>query len=410
MNFCTSEDGQFTTCKLEIIPPTPAPTRATLAISFQDSEPTMAPSAAPSGPKEGLSGWAIALIFMACLLLFCVVGYFVFAALAGGRYDSEEDYNNFYANEEKNLGWKAEGRSDRSRGVDKHDETQIVLNEPQIVPFEHDAMSYGTRRSKKKRREPRVLVDGFVGEDRMMYDNDVRMLAAEPQIPFDDDIDFSAYGTKKVLELEDEVQAPQIPFDDGSIHFSAHGKQPSAQNLPIKPGRDPTFYVLGEEDRPDTGRNRDADGDFGSRKYLEGEDPPLKPKRDPTHYGGTMYGEDPPLRPKRDPTMYGGGGSIYDEFGEDSAADSPLKLQRESTVYFDEQPTKDDRLNYSFGPSFLSATYNANEGPANHENFDGYDSYLGKQERAESFVTREPARSVSSKRSKASKKSRRSHR
>merc|ERR1712194_160273 len=247
-----------------------------------------------------------------------------------------------------------------------------------------------------------------------------RMLAAEPQIPFDDDIDFSAYGTKKALELEDETREPQIPFDDGSIDFSAYGKLSSAQNGQTKPGRDPTFYVLGEEDKPDPGLDKDAGGDVGSRQYLEErylEDPPLKPKRDPTMYGGStvygedsMYGEDPPLRPKHDPTMYRGG-PIYDEFGKDSAADPPLKPQREPTVYFDEQhdPTMYDRSNYSFGPSFLSATYNADEGLASHDEFDEYDSYLGKQGR-ESFVTSDPERSVSSKRSKASKKSRKSHR
>merc|ERR1712127_253051 len=72
------------------------------------------------------------------------------------------------------------------------------------------------------------------------------------------------------------------------------------------------MYIPGQEDRPDPVSSAE-NGESSGRYYQE--DPPLKPKRDPTMYvdgqqDASMYGEeeyyseDPPLKPKRDPTMY----------------------------------------------------------------------------------------------------------
>jgi len=382
MNFCTSEDGQFVTCEMEIKVPTPAPVGTpVLTIGFDNTPyPAPAPSPPPEEPRKGLAGWAIALIFAACLFLFCCVGYFAFVALAGGDYDSKEVYNNFYANQEKNLGWTEDRseRSSRSRRGHEHEEARIVLAEPRITHIDDSATSRGSRRSERTRREQLAL--------------------------------------------------PPIPFDDGSISVDAYGASRPSTVVSRKPGRDPTFYVLGQEDRPDPESEDNTVNDVGLDPNFEAEDPPIKPGRDPTMYhdtgrdptmygDGSSYREDPPLKPKRDPTMYEEReGSIYTEYEDYAAADPPLKPPRDATAYSGDQMGKNNS-DFSFGLSFFSEMNNGNGGSAGHG--DAHGSYRhnahetlapsgqGEESFWPSFATQEPKRNKASKRSRKSKKSRR---
>jgi hypothetical protein len=123
-----------------------------------------------------------------------------------------------------------------------------------------------------------------------------------------------------------EPQDPQ--FHDDSFTVNTYGTRASK-----KPGKDPTMYVPGQEDKPDPDSDilmlTDGADASGRRYYVE--DPPLKPKRDPTMYvqggHGDYSAEDPPLKAKRDPTMYVDGDMDPSVYGVDG--------QRDPTMYVD---------------------------------------------------------------------------
>jgi hypothetical protein len=235
------------------------------------------------------------------------------------------------------------------------------------------------------------------------------------------------------------LSEPQDPkFSDEEFTINTYGTKKTSKSK--KKARDPTFYVPGQEDRPDPDSNgvlmlTDGDEASGRRYYVE--DPPLHKKRDPTMYvdgqgyedASGRYMEDPPLKPKRDPTMFvegqeDAGAYIDGESVDYSTARSARSGAGRSRGGMNEEGysvdpygmagiDESDYDSYAFKQSELEAEYMTSETNAEYNRARGRDpTYYNNSAEDQSFRTQEPSlsgttggRSSKSKKSKKSKKS-----
>mmetsp|Transcript_5616 Transcript_5616/g.12239 ORF Transcript_5616/g.12239 Transcript_5616/m.12239 type:complete len:700 (+) Transcript_5616:209-2308(+) len=409
LNMCTSHNGKFELCAKEIerpSPPTPT-SQSQPSQPFPPPAPSVIIQSTPSGGSSGgdgggLPGWAIALIVIIVLIILCCIGYFIWASCFRDQdHETKQLHNNIYMDGGRGgeRSMYGDSRSRRSRRDDK----DLYLTNGRSEA----ASEYTSRRSRggggRSRRSRR---DRDRGEDD---DDDVQIVLAEPQDPqFDDDVfTINTYGTSKNRN---------------------------------RPGRDPTSYVPGQEDRPDPDSGGGGGGGdllmikdgASSRRYYE--DPPLKPKRDPTMYGGGGGGggnyddyatEDPPLKPKRDPTMYVDGRQDASVYG-GSAADYSARSSgnpRDPTMYMeggasvegysvdpygmggvidDDEEEYDE---YGFKSAELEAKYMTSETNAEYAGIARDPSYYAQDEDTYRTQDASVAKSKKSSKSKKSKKS-----
>ena len=390
MNWCTSQNGKFELCAQDITPPPPpTPIRAPRPVATVQADPE---------PENGLAGWAIALIVIVILLLLCCFGYFIFLSCARDYDESKEIQNNIYMDRDETS-------------LHHHDDRQMVMYGNRS---RGGSSNYGRSRSSKSRKSrgmPQI-------EEQ---ERNVQIVLSEPQDPkfSDEEFTINTYGTKKTSKSK-------------------------------KKARDPTFYVPGQEDRPDPSGGvlmlTDGDEANGRRYYVE--DPPLKAKRDPTQYldgqgyedASGRYMEDPPLKPKRDPTMFVEGQSdptVYDgeSVGYSTArsargmSEEGYSVDPESVGYSTARSARgmneegysvdpyvsvmagideSDYDSYAFKQSELEAEYMTSETNAEDNRARGRDPTYYNTEEEQSFRTQEPSVSTMGGRSSKSKKSKKS--
>ena len=345
LNCCTEED----TCRKQTPEPTPAPIR-------QTRQPTPTIIASEPESLKRFEGWKIALMITSCLILLCCVGYYFVASLNRGNH-TKTTYNNFYTDEGADPGLAPGSksvkshRSHQSRRTNKHDETKIILKEPQIIPFDDESFVRGKKKQRRgdHSQQPRLT---------STYD-ETKIVLAEPRITLFDNDSFTHVrqkqrrGDKSCQTYGDNegqisVTEPHIPYDDKGTAFGSHEHRKKGGdrglNVVSKPpilfsgdvyeirkyrrrqpfttrsrrlkrqGRDPSVFIPGQDDKPDP----ETADDVSSHRYYE-EDPPVKPKRDPSIYGGDSVhrnrsASSPSFKPQREPTEY-------------------FENQRESTMY-----------------------------------------------------------------------------
>jgi len=330
MNWCTSQNGKFELCAKEVPKPSP-PAPAPAPTPIENRPPSMTSPTVfinsrgdpPPTDDGGLEGWVIALIIIIVLLLLCCLGYFIFISCRGdGDYNEKGMENNIYMDNNSRGGGSYYGKSrgdsryEKSRGGSIYDESRGGSRYGESRGGSRYSESRGGRESRSRRSQALAIAQPLAIEEA--NEDEVQIVLTEPQDPkFDDDsFTINTYSTSKKSKM------------------SKRGSEKSKTSK-SKTGRDPTFYVPGQEDKPDpdsTSILMIEGGDDASGRRYYAEDPPLRPKRDPTMYGDqgmrdpTMYtdghysSEDPPLKPKRDPTMYVEGQedpSVYHEGQED---------------------------------------------------------------------------------------------
>jgi len=310
MNFCTLQNGQFSNCVYNINMPVSSPSSITVnnndsptvnkptsttiyspPISAYGSSPTnngQDPNygSSPTNNDQvqsdddengGLAGWAIFLIILIVLILLCCIGYAIFFCCFRDRREkktTKEVHNNMYLHE-------------KSRSVSHFDD------------------------------KSRASSSGYTSRGpRRTAANETNIVLMQQHHPL---------GAKLGFPLD-------AKFDDESFTINTYGTSRNVSGR--RQGKDPSYYIPGQDDRPDpeTAGNRSVASSSNG--------PPLKAKRDPTMYvegqrdpsvygGGQSlsYLEDPPLKPKRDPTMYVEGQRDPSVYFED--------VQREPTMYID---------------------------------------------------------------------------
>ena len=216
--------------------------------------------------EEGLAGWAIALIFITCLIIACLIGYIIAVCCCGvancfayccaccckgGRSSSKviyDDHSRSTSRRTRMLAIEDRPREERTRVLAIEDRPREEKKKDVILMI----------KNKEDNRSMLAIADGM--EESIKSRNNRNMM----------------------LALENGKQAGRRETLDTFVPLPpVHKKK--------KMGRDPTLYIAGDEDKPDPEEEMMLTNGV---TYKDG--PSLKVKRDPTMY----------YKGRRDPTMY----------------------------------------------------------------------------------------------------------
>ena len=345
MNWCTTQNGKYQLCVQEIWDNNPPGSGSSLSTQGDDSS---------SGELEG---WAIGLIVIFVLIIVGCAGYWIGVIFFGVtncfKYHGEPYHNkDVYYDDSRS---RASGYTSRyGEGRDR--------------PLQ---LTNGSQYSERRGR-PLQLTNGSQ-YSRRDYNQDQQQMLALPY--YDDSYSIKTFGTKKSVQQ---------------------------QQRRIKPARDPTMYIPGQEDKPDP----DADvlmltngGGGGGGKSISSS--------------RRYYDEDEStvqsMKPKREPTMYVDGNATIDEEVSEEGAYSVVHSDTERYRKEDGEDDYDDYKKSKYMTSETNAEYSRGrrDEPIYYDN--DIDDYTNSQSGGPSFVTEDPPESVPS-RSKKSKKSKKSSR
>lgn len=238
--------------------------------------------------NSGLAGWVISLIVLFIIVLVCCVGYAIGIVCFGITNcfdnlfrDKDTRHDNRFDNEYLD-GLSKEGGGSSSR-----------RSRRKILAIEDGRYDNRSRMARQTRNTVLAL------ENRGEWDGRSSRVRASSSSRDDNNL---------LLAIENRSRAASRAPESLSLSFAtaAAGSRRTTRTKQRRVGRDPTFYIPGQKDKPDPTlsgeptmyiRNQaynDSLGNdrFGTTRNTYHEDPPLKAKRDPTMYvDGKRYGD-----------------------------------------------------------------------------------------------------------------------
>ena len=372
MNWCTVKNGRYDLCVLapNVFDPS--------SVENEDGS-----ASSKGGSSSGLAGWSIALIVIIVLLVVGCALYWIGVVCYGLpnclKYDYYQSKNDdIYFDSRSRATEYTNDRQSRRRRNDERDDKILMLTN-----------GYDDRRSQR----PLALTNG--GDDRrsqrplaLTNGYDDRRSQRPLALTNGEDREINSSGRSRRNKSSSKPLALTAgPHYQSSRTINTRGTSSSKKSSVkrIKPARDPSLYIPGQEDKPD------PEGSIADEVLMLTAGAPSGNSR-------KYYDDDntPPPKVKREPTMYIDGEATIEE-DEPVQLKSAMKKEKSSFSVID---NKEENKRYpDYMASFKTEDYDMppqQQEEDDDEEEDGY--YIDAISQGEpSFLTEEPSYATQSK-------------
>jgi len=370
MNFCSSENGQFSDCANKDNAPVSAPSTS---ITINNNKPTVysptntvySPTDKGSSPtivlsydsnedndeSNGvvLSGWAIFLIvLLALVVLCCIVLCLVYLCCKEfccricccknrrGDKSGTKEVNNIYVGNGDNKNAPRHPRRSHRTAANDNDETAIVLARPMERKYDEDS-AYSVDTFQFSRAERGNHVEN--GPKERKYDEASAYSVDTFQFGRVERVNHAQNALTWHDDRLDPEAASQYSTNSNRKYY--HPEDPS---ISVKAKREPTMYINGLSETEPTKPKREPTMYVDGLSYSERSSQSRNTAPDPIMYLESQHQADPyipdepgtpqTLETSREPTMYIDGNAIYDSDAQSFRTEEPLPhLDRSNRIY-----------------------------------------------------------------------------